>query len=252
MPSQVLIRTVGWIASIGLHGAAFALLVSATQSPRQVPRRVEASFSVVATANAASIFAPELVPNATTSNRPVARSTGRSAQHRPETRQASTPKPADLTGLTLTGDDDATWSSVTGNGQAIVAPIVHTPAATPQPEKPRAAAVAPTRAKIDDRAIVPVKDLAAKPVPPMLDDQLLSNYPSEARRLGIAGRAVVVARIDADGVVRMTRILSESSEGFGSACQKTLLGSRWTEPRDKDGRTVQTQIYYTCDFRVDG
>lgn len=100
--------------------------------------------------------------------------------------------------------------------------------------------------------LVSVKDLAAKPLPPVLDAQLLSNYPREARRLGIAGRAVVIARVDADGVVRTTRIFSESSAGFGLACQRTLLGTRWSEPRDKDGRSVQTQIYYTCDFRVDG
>jgi hypothetical protein len=59
------------------------------------------------------------------------------------------------------------------------------------------------------------------------------------------------ARIDADGVIRNARVRSESSAGFGSACRRTLLGSRWSAPRDKNGSAVATEIVYTCHFEID-
>jgi TonB family protein len=80
---------------------------------------------------------------------------------------------------------------------------------------------------------------------------LRANYPEEARQRGLAGSARVRARIDADGVIRSARLLTESSPGFGAACRKTVLGSQWSAPRDKNGGAVATEIVYTCHFQVD-
>jgi TonB family protein len=89
------------------------------------------------------------------------------------------------------------------------------------------------------------------PRPPSLSGLLRANYPDEARQRGLRGSASLRARIDADGVIRNARVRSESSAGFGSACRRTLLGSRWSAPRDKNGSAVATEIVYTCHFEID-
>jgi hypothetical protein len=61
----------------------------------------------------------------------------------------------------------------------------------------------------------------------------------------------VEARIEPDGRVRSVTLAGESFAGFGDACKKTLIGSRWSPPRDHDGRAVATRIRYTCRFMVD-
>jgi hypothetical protein len=99
--------------------------------------------------------------------------------------------------------------------------------------------------------VVPLGNLSRRPAPPALDSLLRSYYPSDARRLALGGVAVVRARIAASGRVQSAWIASESRSGFGAACRKTLLGSRWTPPLDQSGRAVMTDVSYTCRFRVD-
>jgi hypothetical protein len=160
--------------------------------------------------------------------------------------------PVDLTGVTLTGGEGSGWASTTGNGQTIEAPIRPTIAAAPAVDRlppsglPRGAHLPPPV------EVVPAKDLATKPTPPALNTSLVANYPVLAKQQGLAGSAKLLVRVDSDGVVRQCTIQSESSAGFGAACRRTLLGSRWSPPRDRLGNAVVTQVYYTCDFRVTG
>ncbi len=98
--------------------------------------------------------------------------------------------------------------------------------------------------------VVAVADLARRPSPPSLDGLLYANYPLEARHRGEAGKAVVIARIEADGVVRSARVASATAPEFGVACQRTVVGSRWDPPRDRGGRSVATEVSYTCRFEV--
>jgi TonB family protein len=98
--------------------------------------------------------------------------------------------------------------------------------------------------------LVRLQSLSSRPKPPSLDDLLRQNYPADARRQGIGGSAVVSARIDPDGVVRAVRVVLEEQSGFGEACRRTLLGSRWSPPTDSAGRAVFTEIRYTCRFQV--
>jgi TonB family protein len=249
------IAAIGWTLSLGLHVGAVLLLPGVADRASSSPRRSLVSFSVVAKAKAATpLPAPPLRPRELPAG---ARSGSRAADPAATARSRSAPDPApkslDLTGVTLTGSDGAEWSSLTGNGQTMDAPIVPTVATTPQttkqPEPPKITRIVP---KSTEAELVAFRDLSEKPVPPALNVELLRNYPAAARRQGIAGRAVVVARIDADGVVRDAGVFSQSGAEFGAACQRTLLGSRWSAPRDQRGKTVNTRIYYTCEFRVDG
>jgi TonB family protein len=95
------------------------------------------------------------------------------------------------------------------------------------------------------------KDLSERPRPPSLDGALRALYPEEARRRAMSGTASLRVRIGADGRVQQASLMAESFAGFGDACRKAVLGSRWTAPRDRDGRAVQTEVRYTCVFVVD-
>jgi TonB family protein len=87
-------------------------------------------------------------------------------------------------------------------------------------------------------------------VPPELAANLREHYPPAAKTRGIGGSATVRARIEPDGGVRRVELVSETSDGFGDACRRTLQGSRWSAPRDRDGRPVATYVRYTCRFVV--
>ena len=154
----------------------------------------------------------------------------------------------DLSGVTLTNDSgEAGWSSVTGNGRAMLGP--QGPVRTPRAIAPVASAREPR--PTDAPALVAAADLSERPRPPALDGVLRQNYPEEARSRGVSGTASVRARIGADGRVRQTRVLSESFSGFGDACRRTLAGSRWSPPKNRQGSAVATEIAYTCRFVVE-
>lgn len=247
-----LAKVLGWSISLAIHVGAVAWLLTIPRHARANRRQSLVSFSVTATPQAA-VPAPHSTPAASP---PVPRSRRHTAAVPSASRAAKTTgirAPVDLTGVTLSGDDGASWASITGNGKPMVEPIrAAVTAPTPTQIQGSAAEAALTELPKVAPAVVALRDLSNKPVPPSLDLQLLNNYPASAKRQGLAGKASVTAQIDADGVVRSVRVLSESGTGFGAACQKTLQGSKWSAPRDRQGNAVPTQIHYTCDFRVDG
>jgi len=154
-----------------------------------------------------------------------------------------------LAGETLVNPNaSAGFATVTGDGsgfRGVLGPIAAVPPARPAP------AVVAVRVNAPP-AVVAVKDLAERPVPPSLDAALRRNYPTSLKHKGMGGTARVRARIDADGVLRRATVLDESKPGFGDACRRTVTGSRWTPPRDQQGRRVATEIRYTCRFVVEG
>ena len=158
----------------------------------------------------------------------------------------STAPALDLSGVTLTNDSGADFAMPTGDGSALRGPIGlganRVPSVAPSPA---------TRSATQAPHLVAVSDLSERPRPPSLAGLLRANYPEEARLRGLRGSARLRARIDSDGVSRAVWVLSETSAGFGSACQRTVLGSRWSVPRDKRGGAVATEIVYTCHFEVD-
>jgi TonB family protein len=161
--------------------------------------------------------------------------------------RAATEEPVDLTGVTLTANGDGPgWAAPVGNGEARTGLARSARAAQPRPAP---AHVEPS--KPAPPSWVPVASLSRKPVPPALDGALAAHYPADARRAGRSGAAVVIARIDADGLVREVSVASESGPGFGAACAATVRGSRWAPPLDGSGRPVATRVSYTCRFQVE-
>jgi protein TonB len=159
------------------------------------------------------------------------------------------PSAVDLRGVTLTNDQGAAWSSAVGNGSSFDGPVgavghAVAPAGTGD-ASPR---VSTRPAEIP---VVAVADLSSRPVPPELGANLLAHYPADARQRGIGGSASVELRIEPDGRVRQVSVQTETFAGFGEACRKTLAGSQWSAPRDKQGRAVATRVRYTCRFVVE-
>lgn len=158
--------------------------------------------------------------------------------------------PVDLTGLTLTGDDGASWSSVVGNGEALQGPAARIGKVTGKDRAGSNDGV--VGGKGTAPAIVGEESLSRRPVPPPgLDALLEQHFPSRARAQGVAGTAVVKLRILADGRVGPMQIVRETGDyGFGKACMKALSLTRWQAPLDKRGQPVATEIRFTCDFEV--
>lgn len=119
--------------------------------------------------------------------------------------------------------------------------------APPAPPPPTVVATAPARGA----PIARLADLSRKPKAPPLDAALRQNYPAELRRRGTEGQAEVRVVIDARGRVADVAIVSESATGFAEACRKTLAGSRWSEPLDREGQPVSTRLTYRCRFQIE-
>lgn len=194
---------------------------------------------------------PEVEPSRPRIPSPAATSAASRAEPeraQPEPAEEPEPAPLELHGVTLTNEGEgAAWSSAVGDGRAGVS---SGSGGRARPSRP-AAAQAPAREARAPRT-VSVADLSRKPVPPALEGLLASQYPPELRRRAVGGQAVVRARIDPDGVVRSCNVVSESESGFGGACRRTVLGSRWSPPLDRAGAAVATHVSYTCRFRIDG
>ena len=97
---------------------------------------------------------------------------------------------------------------------------------------------------------VTAAELSKLPRAPALDRALEKNYPREARRSGISGRAVLRVRILPSGRLGDVRRISETYSGFGEACERTVRSGVWEPPLDRIGKRVATEITYTCRFEV--
>lgn len=231
-------------ASFLLHGVAYASLGAAPPSTTPTQRKTLVRFEV----------APPPKPEAAPTPEPPKPEPPKPRPRAPEPKAAQAPaappppaEPATSEGVTLAGDGPGNaFSMPLGNGGALE-PTRPRAAAVPAPAVVAPAAVAPT---VTAPPLVAVGDLSARPSPPALGAALERNYPADARQRGLSGTAKVRARIDPDGVVRHATLVEESAAGFGAACSRTLNGSRWAAPKDKAGRSVATEIRYTCRFVV--
>lgn len=158
--------------------------------------------------------------------------------------------PVDLTGVTLTGDDGASWSSVVGNGEAIQGPASRIGKVTGRDRAGASDGAVGAQGK--GPALVGEASLSRKPVPPDGMDALLEQYfPPRARAQGVSGTALLRVRIMSDGRVGEMQTLRETGDyGFGTACMKALKQKRWQAPLDKQGQPVATEIRYSCEFEV--
>lgn len=154
--------------------------------------------------------------------------------------------PRELTGVTLTGGEGASFGAPQGNGGPREGAIATGIARKEVPPR-----LPPVRAAAPASPALPLSKLSRRPVPPSLEAALERNYPREARGLGKSGEAKVQARVEASGEIRSASIVFATSPDFGDACRRTLVGTRWSTPLDGNGKPAATSIYYRCKFRVD-
>lgn len=258
------LRVAALAGSVAVHVGAYAALGASAEASNLLPGPTAVDFEVVSRQRVVEAAKLPPLDEETTVDpeepEPAEVAQAPPAPEEPVEVDQEAPGPAepvDLTGVTLTNDGaGAGWASMVGDGSRMRGPL-RRPTARLK-DKPRAQATAAeekpvggrTRARKPPPLLVPVSDLSRRPSPPALDAVLQRHYPAEARRRGLAGQAVVTARIDADGRVRWAQILSETDAGFGRACRNTVVGSVWTPPFDRNGRPVATRIRYTCGFRV--
>jgi len=237
--------------SLLAHGVAYGSLGWAPK-PTSVPALSRVSLHVHAKESAPPSPPPppaHAEPAATEPRRMPPKTRPASAVNTPPPPPTAPPRaPLDLRGVTLTNDHGgASWSSAVGDGTALTGPVGAIGAA---PAVAVTASSAPAVAAASSVAVVDVADLSSRPVPPELGGNLREHYPAAAKARGIGGSATVRARIEPDGRVRRVELVTESSEGFGDACRRTLQGSLWSAPRDREGRAVATYVRYTCRFVV--
>lgn len=237
-------------ASIAAHVGLFAVLPPSDEAPAE-PAHTLVTFELAPTPppSPPAIATPAPVPETVAVRMPAQHIKRSTAPRRAEPQISTQPKPVaaespmDFSGVTLS-NDGASWSSPTGNGEPMTAPIGG-PGASDRPGPAHRVATGATAERV-----VAVGDLSRPPRAPNLDAALVANYPAAARSAGTTGIAVVRARILANGRVGTTRVISESTAGFGVACQRTLAGSRWEPPLDAASRPVITDLSYTCTFAV--
>jgi len=173
----------------------------------------------------------------------------------PETPPAA--PPPELTGTTLVADGEqgAGWSAPQGSGSArdgmVRSGAVGSIAPQSVPGPTRASPIIRPAQPPQLPDALPLSQLSRKPSPPPLTAALERNYPAAARGIGQSGDASVRARIEANGELRLANIVVETAAGFGDACRRTLLASKWSAPLDRTGKPVATWITYRCKFRID-
>lgn len=167
-----------------------------------------------------------------------------------EQAKAAPEAPVDLTGVTLTGGDGSSWSSVTGSGGALTGPAPRVASVTGRDRAGSTQGVVGGQG--DKPVLVAEASLLRKPVPPDGMDALLEqNFPPRARAQGVSGSALLSVKILSDGRVGDMKVMRETGDyGFGVACQKTLRMRRWQPPLDRRGQPVATEIRYSCEFEV--
>ncbi|HSZ83904.1 MAG TPA: energy transducer TonB [Polyangia bacterium] len=231
--------TLAWLlgVSVAAHLAILGALgpLGARRGPAR-RRPVEVTMEVAPAPPVAPSTLPAPKPRAVTRRLAV-----RAPAAPPPSAPAPEEAPADFSGVTLTNDGAGPgWASAVGNGGAMRAPIGAPGAAIARaPDAPTAAP-----------PLVALAALSRAPAPPDLADVLARHYPEAARRQGLAGQAVLRARIPPDGHPRDLVLVSQSTLGFGDACRATLRDSVWTAPLDREGRAVATLVTYTCRFEV--
>jgi len=238
----------GILASFLLHGAAYASLRAAPASARAEPRKTVLSFDFVERERPKALEPPPQPKPEPPKPKPRALEPKLEAKRdaAPPAPEARLPPPS--SGVTLAADGAGNaFSMALGAGGS----LQPSPSRAPQPVNLPARVVPSVPPVVTEPALVAVGDLSARPSPPSLAAALEQNYPADARRRGLSGSAKVRARIDPDGVVRRLSLVEESAPGFGAACSRTLSGSRWGAPKDKAGRSVATEIRYTCRFVVE-
>jgi len=244
------------LVSLAVHVAA---VVSIGKGHAQPPRKVRAPTLVNMTIEPTKPAPSPAV--ATQASGAHQRAASQRAAARPARAAVAAPRPvavepeaetpADFTGVTLTNDGPgAGWASATGNGAAMNGPVGTPGARITGRSRIGATGGGRPGTRADGPPILDLADLSKAPRAPVLSEMLERNYPDEARRRGVSGKAVLRIRVMPDGRVHDLIVVAESGGGFGEACKRTLRNSLWSPPLDREARPVSTFVSYTCTFEV--
>jgi len=244
------------LISIAVHAGAVVSIGRGHADPR---RRMKAPTLVTMTVEPAKPAPAAAV--APPASRAVRRVAAKPAAARPAAAVVAAPRPAapepeaetpaDFTGVTLTHDGPAAgWSSATGNGKAMNGPVGTPGARITGRSRAGASGGAGSSPNTEGPPILALADLSTPPRAPVLSEMLERNYPDQARRRGLGGKAVMRLRVMPDGHLRDLIVIAESEAGFGEACKRTLRDSLWSPPLDRKARPVSTFVSYTCTFAV--
>ena len=239
--------TVAFAASTVLHGVAYASLGLA---PKRSSTRLSASSVVFEVRDAPPVETRRAPAEPLPPDEPKPLERRAVAATPPSVPEPEQPKAVDLSGVTLTNTDGSGGFAMPGGDGSVRKGALGPLGAKVTSASPSASS-APSIPSPAPAELVASQDLSGRPEPPPLDGRLRALYPEEARLRSISGSASLRVRIDRDGRVRSAAVLGESFPGFGAACQKAVLGSSWSPPRDRNGRAVSTEVRYTCRFVVD-
>ncbi len=77
-----------------------------------------------------------------------------------------------------------------------------------------------------------------------------SEYPEEARRLGLEGEVRLRLVVDEGGRVQDVKVVRDPGHGFGAVAARSARAYCRFRPALKDGRAVATEIAYTVRFEL--
>ncbi len=77
-----------------------------------------------------------------------------------------------------------------------------------------------------------------------------SEYPEEARRLGLEGEVRLRLVVDEEGRVQDVKVVRDPGHGFGAVAARSARSYCRFRPARKDGQTVATEIAYTIRFEL--
>ena len=164
------------------------------------------------------------------------------AHHRRPHAKPAAETPADFTGVTLTNDGPGRGLGLRDRQRRPDARSDRHARRARHRSEPRGATAVRPSSKSDGPAVVALADLSKPPRAPVLSDMLERNYPDEARKRGVPGKAVMRLRVMPDGHLRDLIVVAESQGGFGEACKRTLRDSLWSPPLDLEARPVSTFV----------
>jgi protein TonB len=137
-------------------------------------------------------------------------------------------------------------SSATTAGGGVAVPVGNTLYGEP----PRRAADPSSVQQYRTDGYVPATEVTSLPVPVEVDIPR-SEYPEEARRLGIEGLVKLRLLVDEGGRVREATLLHDPGHGLGAQAIRNAKRYLRFRPALRDGRPVATEIPFTMAFELD-
>ncbi len=98
-------------------------------------------------------------------------------------------------------------------------------------------------------AKVQVFDLAEVDQAPVASYKQRPRYPTDMRRAGIQGKAVIRFVVDSEGKVHDARVVEATHPDFGKAAATAVSGWKF-KPGIKDGRPVNTRMQTPIMFTI--